>query len=59
MFSQLKAPRNLAVGADIGVAEYSSYVAIDTNPAMTTTEIVDKLIQLATLNKQVSPFQYV
>lgn len=57
IYTQVKAPRNLAVAAEIGVSEYSYFAAGNSNDDLTTTEIVAKLVELAALNTQASQHQ--
>jgi cyd operon protein YbgT len=47
LFTQIKAPRDLTIEADVGASEYSDYVASTHNTIQTTTDMVTKLIQLA------------
>ncbi|MEQ1530271.1 MAG: diguanylate cyclase, partial [Methylococcales bacterium] len=48
--TNLKAPRDLTIAAQIGVAEYAAYAAVADNRNAGTVEMVEELIQLATIN---------
>jgi len=50
ILTTIKAPRDLAIDTQIGVAEYSSYAAVANNQSISTSEMVDELIQMATIN---------
>jgi len=56
--TQIKAPRDLTIEADVGVAEFFDFMAASGNTTETTADIVIKLIKFANTHSAASATQF-